>query len=100
GEVGTDLALRTAVNIDDHGALACIFCGRPVEERRDGTVIPCLPVDQLGLGESGGVEPSGLAEGPALDLAGGHVERIDIVRLACGAQAECQLAAVVAPLDS
>ncbi len=67
------------MDVHDYRALAWKLFGiGRVEVPRDGLAIKSLPFDELGRGEHGSVKASGLAEGPALNLAGGDMERINV----------------------
>ena len=66
------------MNVDDHRPLTRKFCRRPVQKSADLAAIPALPVNQLRLGEIGGVQSASFAVRPAIDLAGLHIERIHI----------------------
>ena len=74
-EARTRLALRAAVDVDDHGPRAREAGARLVEEARDRPAVEALPAHELRLREACGVEPARLALGPALERAGRGVER-------------------------
>src|SRR5215831_20064905 len=78
-EARTRLPFRPAMNVDDHRALAGKFRGiGTVEESGQHFAVKCLPLDELGFSKRRGVQSACFAEGPALDLAGLGVGRINI----------------------
>src|SRR2546427_4020239 len=77
-EAGPGLALRSAVDIDDHRATSREAGGRLIEEARDGPPVETGPMHQLGLGEVREVEPGRLTLGPAGDPAAREVQRVSV----------------------
>jgi len=75
------LAFRASVDVDNDRT----FAGELrrvglVEKAGDGAAVKALPADELRLAEAGGVEASGFALGPAIDLAGFDVQGVDVER--------------------
>src|SRR5207244_1017086 len=96
-EAGLRLALGAAVDVDHDRQLPRESCGRSVVQSGDLATVEARPANDGGAGERGRVDPSGLALGPAGDLLGGEIERIDITRRAHGGEAEAERLAVPSP---
>ena len=67
------------MNVHHHRALAGKFiCVRHIQEAGNGLAVKRLPLNELRLGEGGGIQAAGFAGGPALKFICGHVNGINI----------------------
>src|SRR5207244_5303335 len=99
-EAGLRLALGAAVDVDHDRPLPREPGGRAVVQSGDLATVEARPANDGGAGERGRVDPSGLALGPAGDLLGGKIERIDIARRAHRGEAKAESLAVPSPAET
>ncbi len=91
------LSFRPAVDQDHHRARAGKFRQRSIEKSADGTAVPALPMNQLGLREIRRVQSASLAVRPALRFIGIGIDRIDVPGRPRGTQRETDFVAVLPP---
>ncbi len=87
------------MNVHNHRARPGEPLRRQIKKAGDIAAVERLPVDQLRLAEFLRVEAAGFARGPALERALFDIDRIDVRRAACRAEAETQIASIVVPLE-